>query len=94
MESKSSLTQLVHSVQDIGDTATIAVEPPVVEEVIYLSYEESKEEPGGGCGGDASEEKIVEVQLPDGRTVRLQVPRDQNPEALAADIVGTVEGVT
>ena len=66
----------------------MAVEPPVVEEVIYLSYEESKEDSGGG------EEKIVEVQLPDGRTVRLQVPRDQNPEALAADIVGTVEGVT
>ena len=66
----------------------MAVEPPVVEEVIYLSYEESKEDSGGG------EEKIVEVQLPDGRTVRLQVPRDQNPEAITADIVGTVEGVT
>ena len=60
--------------------------------MIYLSYEESKEE----TGGDASGEKIVEVQLPDGRTVRLQVPQgDQaDPEALATDIVGTVEGVT
>ena len=59
--------------------------------MIYLSYEESKEE----TGGDASGEKIVEVQLPDGRTVRLQVPGDQaDPEALATDIVGTVEGVT
>ena len=86
------LSQLVHSLQDTGDTATVAVEPPVVEEVIYLSYEESKEETGGG--GDASEEKIVEVQLPDGRTVRLQMPRDQDPEAITADIVGTVEGVT
>ena len=80
---------MVHSLQDTGEIATVAVEPPVVEEGIYLSYEESKEE-----SGDACEEKIVEVQLPDGRTVRLQVPRDQNPEELAADIVGTVEGVT
>ena len=63
----------------------------MVEEVIYLSYEESKEETGGG---DASEEKIVEVQLPDGRTVRLQMPGDQDPEALSADIVGTVVGET
>ena len=59
----------------------------MIEEVIYLSYEESTEETSGG--GDANEEKIVEVQLPDGRTVRLQVPRDQDPEAIAADIVGT-----
>ena len=59
----------------------------MIEEVIYLSYEESTEETG--AGGDANEEKIVEVQLPDGRTVRLQVPRDQDPEAIAADIVGT-----
>ena len=80
------------------------MEPPAVEEeVIYLSYEESKGEAaagggggGGGGGVDASEEKIVEVQLPDGRTVRLQMPGgDQaDQEALAAaDIVGTVEGV-
>ena len=59
--------------------------------MIYLSYEESKEETGGG---DGSEEKIVEVQLPDGRTVRLQMPGDQDPEALSADIVGTVVGET
>ena len=61
--------------------------------MIYLSYEESKEEAGGG-GGDANGEKIVEVQLPDGRTVRLQMPGDQDPEALSADIVGTVVGET
>ena len=69
-----------------------ADEPTVVEEVIYISYEEGKEE-GGETREEVNsgdDEKIVEVQLPDGRRVRLQVPQDQDPEAFAADIVSTV----
>ena len=64
------------------------MEPSSVEEVIYISYEETKEdEETHEVNGD----KIVEVQLPDGRRVRLQVPQDQDPEAFAADFVSTVE---
>ena len=74
-------------VQDALDSA-VAVEPSSVEEVIYISYEETKEdEETHEVNGD----KIVEVQLPDGRRVRLQVPQDQDPEAFAADFVSTVE---
>ena len=33
--------------------------------------------------------KVVEVQLPDGRRVRLQVPQDQDPETFATDFMNT-----
>ena len=65
---------------------TTADEPSVVEEVIYISYEEGKE--GGETREEVNsgdDEKIVEVQLPDGRRVRLQVPQDQDPEAFTAE---------
>ena len=67
------------------------VETTEVEEVIYIAYEEGKE--GGETREEVNsgdDEKIVEVQLPDGRRVRLQVPQDQDPEAIAADLVSTV----
>ena len=79
-------------VQDTLHSAvvTTADEPSVVEEVIYISYEESKEDETHEVNS-GDDDKIVEVQLPDGRRVRLQVPQDQDPEAFAADFVSTVE---
>ena len=35
--------------------------------------------------------KVVEVQLPDGRRVRLQVPQDKDPQTFATDFMNTVE---
>ena len=77
-------------VQDALDSA-VAVEPSSVEEVIYISYEETKEDEEDEETHEVNGDKIVEVQLPDGRRVRLQVPQDQDPEAFAADFVSTVE---
>ena len=70
---------IVHSA-----VVTTADEPSVVEEVIYISYEESKEDETHEVNS-GDDDKIVEVQLPDGRRVRLQVPQDQDPEAFAAE---------
>ena len=73
-------------VQDTLHSAVVitGVEPSVVEEVIYIPYEEIKEDETLEVNS-GDDDKIVEVQLPDGRRVRLQVPQDQDPEAFAAE---------